>query len=229
MKDVRWLLESERETEWQFVLSAAGEPGHSGGWTAALLMFHVARWRERLGAGLTQLREGRTVEAPPQDVDAVNARELPQGRHLSLDETATRSDASVGQLIELWAALGDRPFQWYWARTTGEALIRISYFHPRNHLAEYLIERGDRVGGSEIYEESAAQLRRADAPGHTLGPALYNLACAWLAGSRSDEALKLLEEALPMRSDLPAAAAANPDLAPLKSDARFQALIDARR
>jgi len=103
--------------------------------------------------------------------------------------------------MDMWKAMGDRPFTWYVARRTGEALIRNSYAHLRNHLAEHFIERGDRASGYRIYEESAIELRKGEAPGHILGPALYNVACARAGQGRADEALRLLEEALPMLAD----------------------------
>ncbi len=227
MRDVRRLLDSERETERRFGVEAADEPNPIG-WSPALLMFHVSRWRERLRDGLTQVSQGLPVTAPPDDVDGVNDAELPQGAGASLEDAAARSDETVRQLIDLWAALGDRPFKWYWANTTGEALIRISYFHPRNHLAEHFVERGNRARGYRLYEESAAELRRAAAPPHTLGPALYNLACARVAEGRLEEALSLLGEALPMRADLRTAAAGEPDLASLKNEPRFRAMLKGR-
>src|SRR5436189_55507 len=104
-------------------------------------------------------------------------------------------------------------------------LIRNSYARPRNHLAEHFIERGDRASGYRIYEESAIELRKGEAPGHILGPALYNVACARAGQGRADEALRLLEEALPMRADIRGAAQEDPDLAPLKDDPRFQAIL----
>lgn len=159
MKDVPRLLESERETERRFVVEAATEPEDSTGWSAALLMFHVSRWRKRLRDALTQASQGLPVTPPLDDVDGVNAAELPRGAGVSLRDAGARSQGSAGQLIDLLTAIGDRPFKWYWANTTEEALIRTSYFHPRNHLAEHFVKRGDRAQGL-FYEESAAELRR---------------------------------------------------------------------
>jgi len=227
MKDVLHLLESERETERQFVAEATGEPDYPRGWPAALLMAHVASWREQLRGALIEASRREPVSAPPTEVDAFNAAELARSAGISLDTAASRADALLSDLIDLWATLGDRPFAWYVANTTGEALVRNSYFHPRNHLAEHYLERGDRSRGAEIYEETAGRLRRAEAPGHTLGPALYNLACARVAEGRVQEALDLLTDALPMRPDLASLAAKDPDLASLKSDPRFQAMINA--
>lgn len=162
---------------------------------------------------------------PPDAIDALNDRELAESALVSLDEAATRSEVVTRELIDLWRALGDRPFKWYIANTTGEALIRNSYSHPRNHIAEHFIERGDRPRGARLYEKTAAELRKAEAPGHTLGGALYNVARVRVAEGRHVEALALLEEAMPMRADLANLAAKDPDLAALRDDRRFQSLI----
>ncbi len=227
MKDVLHLLDSQREAERRFVAEAASEPAFPRGWTAGLLMAHVASWREQLRGALIEVSRGQPVSGPPANVDAFNAAELARDARISLGDAAARADALLGDLIDLWATLGDRPFSWYIARTTGEALVRNSYTHPRNHLAEHYLERGDRRRGPEIYEDTVGELRRADTPGHTLGQALYNLACGRVAQHRLDEALELLAEALQMRDDLRARAATDPDLARLKTHPRFQTLLNA--
>jgi hypothetical protein len=224
MKDVLHLLESQREAERRFVAEAASTPDFPRGWTSALLMAHIASWREKLRGALIEASRREPVSPPPIDVDAFNAAELALNARISLEEAATRADALLVDLIDLWASLGDRPFTWYIAKTTGEALVRNSYAHPRNHLAEHFIERGDRARGYQIYEESAIALRQADAPPTTLGTALYNLACARVGQRRQDEALDLLAEAFPMRADLRSNAVADPNLAPLKTHPRFQSL-----
>ena len=188
-------------------------------------MAHVASWREQLRRGLIEASRGSPVAAPPTDVDAFNAAELSRSAGVSLADAAGRADTLLADLIDLWATVGDRPFSWYIAKTTSEALVRNSYAHPRNHIAEHFIERGDRARGYQIYEESAMELRQAAAPPPTLGAALYNLACARVGQGQREEALRLLEEALPMRADIRVTAAADPDLAPLRSDPRFQRLL----
>lgn len=225
MKQVLHLLEAERETERQFVVEAVGESDFPAGWPAALLMAHIASWREQLRGNLIEASRGERLSAPPTDVDAFNAVELAMSAAVPLEEAATRADALLGDLIDLWATLGDRPFSWYIAKTTGEALVRNSYAHPRNHLAQHFIERGDRARGYRLYEVSATALRQAEAPPTTLGTALYNLACARVGQRQHDEALRLLEEALPMRADLRAGAAADLKLAPLRTNPRFERLF----
>jgi tetratricopeptide (TPR) repeat protein len=224
MENVRELLEAERETEREFVAGAATEAPHPTGWPAALLMFHLASWRERLGDALRQVSRGQTYAPPPDNIDEVNDRELAAGASTSLEDAANRSDTALAGLITVWDAMGDRPFEWYLARTTGEALVRNSYHHPRVHLAEHFIERGDPARGHRLFEESATELRKASAPAHTLGVAVYNLACARTAQGRHEEAMRLLEEAFEMRPDLTSVAAADPNLTALRDLPRVRTI-----
>jgi hypothetical protein len=158
------LLAAQRETERQFVAAAATEPDFPRGWPAALLMAHIASWRHRLRSSLIEASRGQPVSGPPAEIDAFNAAELAVNARVSLEEAAIRADTLLADLIDLWATLGDRPFSWFTAATTGEALVRNSYIHPRRHLAEHYLERGDQSRGAEIREETLAELHRVGAP-----------------------------------------------------------------
>jgi hypothetical protein len=162
--EVARLLDEERETERRFVAEAADESAYPVGWPPALLMAHIASWRERLRDSFIQASRGQPVSGPPANIDAFNAAELARNAGVPLAEAATRADARLVDLLDLWATLGDRPFSWFTAKTTGEALIRNSYIHPRRHLAEHYVERGDRSRGTELREETMAQLQRVGAP-----------------------------------------------------------------
>src|SRR5207249_4283854 len=115
--------------------------------------------REQLRERFVQLRDGGPTMPPPQDIDAFNAAKLAQDAGVPLADAARRSDQALLALIDMWKAMGDRPFTWYVARTPGEALIRNSYAHPRNHLAEHFIERGDRaaIGSTKSPRSSSAR------------------------------------------------------------------------
>jgi hypothetical protein len=104
-------------------------------------------------------------------------------------------------------------------------LIRNSYSHPRYHLAEHFAERGDNQKATELLEATLTGLRRADAPGHTIAAALYNLATMRVRAGRNDDAHALIEEAIPLRGDVREMAATDPELASLRKDDRFEALI----
>jgi hypothetical protein len=215
------LLEAERETERRFVTGAAND--EPKGWSAALVMFHVARWRGRLRTAMENDREGRAYTLPPADIDALNDAELPRGTNVSLQDAAAEADSELAGLIEL--SHPDRPFDWGPAKSTAVAVLRNSYLHPRNHIAAYLKENGDEDASNRLLDETADVLREAVAPPFILGPALYNQACVRARQGRVNEALDLLEQMAPMRPDILAGAAADPDLGSLRGEPRFRAMV----
>ena len=226
MRDVLPLLKEQQETERAFLAETAGKAGPPEGWPPAMMFFHLASWRERLWNALAGAREGRPVDAPMGNIDELNDREMEGAAGVSLEDAAARSDAALTSLIAMLETMGDVPFNWYTAESVAEAVVRNSYVHPRIHLADQYRREGDEARSQSLLEETAEKMRRADAPGHILGGALYNLAGVRATQDRLDEALSLLEEALPMRPDLRAAAADDPDLAPVRDSPRFRSLIE---
>jgi len=225
MADVRKALESQRELEKEFVAEALRSETQPKGWPAALLMFHLSMWRERLRNALTEFRHARPYAAPPENIDEINDAELASGIGTPLADAAARSDQLLTELIDLAGELGDRPFKWFTATSTTEALLRNSYAHPRLHIAAYLRENGLRDRATRVVEEAAAEMREISAPASAIGVALYNLACARALDDRADEALELLVEAFPLRPDLKAAAPRDPDLEALHDNPGFKALV----
>lgn len=224
MRDVLPLLRKQQDLEKAFVAEAAGKPEPSSGWTPTMTMFHIAQWRDRLWNGLTETAAERPVNAPPGDIDELNDAEMVGATGVSLVDAAARSEAALTSIIAMWETLGDRPFNWYISETTGEAILRNSYLHPRIHLADQFLQRGDAARSQRLTEETASELRAVEAPERVLGAALYNLAAVRATQLRSDEALDLLEESLAMREDLRTGAAANEDFASVRGEPRFRAL-----
>jgi len=69
MTDVRKALEAAREMEREFAAEAGRSETAPKGWPAALVLFHVSMWRERLRNALTDVREGRAYTPPPENQD----------------------------------------------------------------------------------------------------------------------------------------------------------------
>ena len=225
MTDVRKALEAQREMEREFVEKARKFETAPKGWPAALVMFHICMWRERMKNALTDVREGRVYTPGPENVDEANDAELAGGLGVALVDIAERSDILLASLIKLWEEVGERPFKWYSNNTTTQALLGNSYVHPRNHIVAYLTENGDLAGAYRLLEDAASDMREVAAPPTTLGVALYNFACACATQDRVDEALELLVEAFPMRPDLKEHALADPDLEALHDNPGFKALV----
>src|SRR2546421_12185242 len=71
--EITSLLEDEREAERRFVDEAAPEPDFPRGWSAALLMAHIASWRTRRRDSLIEASRGLPGSGPPTHIDAHNA------------------------------------------------------------------------------------------------------------------------------------------------------------
>lgn len=127
-------------------------------------MAHIASWRTRLRDSLIEASRGLPVSGPPADIDGANAVQLARDARISLEDAATEAETRLADLLDLWATIDDRPFSWFSAKTIGEALVRNSYIHPRRHLAEHYVERGDRAQGARLKSETLAELRRVSAP-----------------------------------------------------------------
>jgi len=222
---VRQALEAQRKVEQDYVEEARRSETAPKGWPAALNMFHIGMWRERMRKALTDLSEGRDVTPPPEDPNAINDEELAYGIGTPLADAAARSEHLLGEIMDLYDWLGDRPFQWYRNKTTTEAVLGNSFNHPRSHLYSYLRENGELERANQLFEEGVALLREVDAPPQQLGAALYNLASARVYSGRLDDALALLEEALPMRPDFKESAPKDSDLETLHEDERFKVLM----
>lgn len=224
MKDVLLLLQKQQDLEKAFATEAAAQAQPSSGWTPSMTMFHIANWRERLWNGLSEAAAERPVTAPPGNIDELNDAEMEGAAGASLADAATRADAAFTSIIAMWETMGDQQFSWFNAETVGEAILRNSYLHPRIHLADQFLERGEAGRSQRLTEETVSELRAVGAPARVLGAAIYNLAAVHARQLQSDEALDLLEESLAMREDLRAGAAEDKDFASVRGEPRFRAL-----
>lgn len=222
---IRKALEAERSAEQSFVEFARANEKAPQGWPAALLMFHVGMWRERFRNALTNISEGKDYERPPKDSDETNDAELPKGIGTPLADAASRADHLLGEIMDLYAKVGERPIEWNVSRTTTEAALRNSYTHARVHMQQYYSQNGHVERADRLAEDAVAEMREAGAPPIVLGTVLYNLACVRAQQSRKDEAIDLVREALPLRPDLRDQAPGDPDLGEVRGDPRFKELI----
>ena len=225
MSTVGEALERQRKLEQEFVAEAKRTERTPKGWPAALIMFHLGMWRERLRNALANFDEGREYVRPPENIDEFNEAELATGIGTPLGDAAARSDHLLGELIELYRKLGEQPFEWTTTKTTTEAVLRNSFMHPRIHFFNYYRENGLAPRGSELFADALSELRAVGAPAVILGAALCNLGAVRASEGKRDEAIDLLAEGFPMRPDIRAHAAEDDDLQSLRGDPRFEALI----
>jgi len=222
---IRHALESQRKAEQAFVERARVSETAPKGWPAALLMFHLGMWRERLRDALANISAGKEYQRLPQNIDEVNDAELPKGIGTPLADAASRADHLLGEIIDLYDRVGERPIEWNVARNTTEAVLRNSYTHPRLHMQEYYNENDLTELAVELCEGAVADMRETGAPNIVMGAVLYNLACMRAQQDRREEAIELLREALPLRTDIRTMAPDDPNLGDVREDPRFKELI----
>ena len=195
------------------------------GWPAALLLFHVGMWRERMRNVLASMSEGKDYERQPPNTDEFNDAELVRGIGTPLADAASRADHLTTELIDLYEKVGERPIEWGVSKNTTEAVLRNSYTHPRLHMYEYLVENDVTGAARQLFEDAVPDMRAAHAPPLVLGTVLYNLAIVRAQEGREDDAIDLLQEAIPMRPDIKNLAPDDKDLGELRADPRFQELV----
>lgn len=222
---MRTALEAQRKAERDFVGEARRSETAPKGWPAALTMFHLGMWRERMRDALTAVSEGRDYQRFPANVDEFNDRELAHGIGIPLIDAADRADHLMGELIEAYEKIGERPFEWSISKTTTEAVLRNSYTHPRRHMFDYYVENGMPDRGRALFTDAVTDMRTAGAPPLVMGTVIYNLACVRAQEGRSDDALELLREAITLRPGIKQDAPGDSDFGELRQDPRFQELV----
>ena len=138
------------------------------GWPAALVMFHIAMWRERLRDSFRASIEGVDYRLPgnPQEI---NDAELPNGIGTPLADAAARAEHLLSELIELYERMGDRKFNWLAQVSAAEAVLRNSYSHARRHMHDYFSENDELDKAHAIVEAGLRELRELEASDYVLG------------------------------------------------------------
>lgn len=133
------------------------------GWPAALVIFHVAMWRERLRDCLLTTSQGGTYQLTG-DRDEINDAELANGIGTPLGDAAARSGQLLSEIVGLLPKIGERPVNWFGERSATDAVLRNSYSHPRRHICDYMIENGDADGAHKLIDDGLQEMQALSAP-----------------------------------------------------------------
>jgi tetratricopeptide (TPR) repeat protein len=133
--------------------------------------------------------------------------EVPAGTFLFVRDPAVKRVATALEPDTAVLAVGGRP---------GEAFNPSSWEHAR--FAVELSERGDNDGAVRVMEQALAE--RPDHAGN-----LYNLACFESLAGRRDDALAHLRASIELDAQYREYARSDDDLAPLRDDPEFEALL----
>ena len=201
----------------------------AGAWRATDHLGHFTLWR-RLFLDHTRAALARSNPAtPPDDLDAVNDRQLAMDRRLPAGELVTRWRQQCKETLDFLHRCGgadlDHPPAWYAAATVGAALIRNSYTHPCGHLVDFYFERGQLETAAGLAEEMADVAHELSDLDFRFPAGTYAFrGFAYALRGRPDEAMGAFGQAVALRPALGPMLREEASLASLRGRPDFEAM-----
>jgi tetratricopeptide (TPR) repeat protein len=204
-------LNAERARERAFVEalpdSERSRIGTFERWSAKDLMAHITAWKRQAVLRLTG-DPSALPEQSNEDVESANTEfwrafsERPWEPILA-DADATHAGllAALQPLSDAELAAEDR-FPWQSGTPLWRHLAGTLLMHPFMHLAEHAIEMGQSEAAVAEVEAMLESLEPVSDLPSWVGVLRYNSACIFARAGRTDDAFRLLEQALRDRPDL---------------------------
>ncbi len=231
------LLQRAHEEVQTFVAGLSDEDRAAVGtlerWSAKDLVAHLAEWQARSTQSLAAARRG---EPPPpyyHDIDQANAEIFARyhGRPWAevLDVLA-RAQAEAVEHVQGMAEddlLNTTRFPWQQGRALWRLIVGNEYLHPLGHLTQWYVEHGRPEQAARLQETAAQSLAGlSDAPDWQ-GLIRYNLTCFYALSGQKEPAIATLTEALRLNPGLVGWSKQDPDLAAIREEPAYRALVDA--
>ena len=204
----------------QAKLVANGTPDY---WSAKDHVAHQTFWRQRLVLRLQALI-GNTPQPPSENFEQRNPILFEEQRYRSWSDILLESDLAYKELLTLTEQLTEEDlinfhrFDWtHDGEPLYTAFMGNCYEHTQQHLAQYLLDRGDLERAIDTYEVWARRVVEAEVPDLLKGEIFYNLACFYATHSRREQAWPLLQQAFRLYPETREFALTDPDLVDLRS------------
>lgn len=206
------------------------ERGEVADWSFKDQMMHLAHWLDRFNRALAS----KSPPAKYENLDKENAR-IWQLYHAKdwvwiktkLDQAYNDIHRQLRSLSEEDLVLEDYIMASH--RAPWIAILDSALSHPITHVSAIYVERGNNeksvVVMSAIYED----LMGIDPNPRWQGVVSYNLACLNALAGYQEQALSLLQNALPHYPDLAEWAREDPDMKPLQTHPQFKTLTEKAR
>jgi tetratricopeptide (TPR) repeat protein len=221
-------LEFAHEDELARVAESDTAPS-AGAWRAADYLAHFSLWRRLFLDHVRSALAGSNPPTPPEDLDAVNERQLALDRQSPAGELVMRWRRGYQEMLDFVQACGtdelDHAPEWYGAATVAAAVVRNSYTHPCGHLVDFHFERGRVESAAELAEEMADVVNELSDLDSRFPAGTYAFRGFALAlRARPDDAMDALKRAVALRPVLGPMLGEEAALASLRGRPDFEAM-----
>lgn len=204
--------------------------GSPDAWSAKDHIAHNTAWVNDATRLITAASQGETPEKSPSDVDynPLVFAEHQQQSWEDVQSDAASANAALVDAIEACseADLGESDrFPWREGNPLWMEAFISGFQHPGEHYAQFYIESGDRPRARAVREKHLSTARRVFGGSKMFSFMLYNTACFYVNNEQPDLAIGPLGEALAILPRLREWSKKDPDLAPLRDNPAFQALV----
>ncbi len=218
----RYLASMNDETR-----SAAGKVDD---WSPKDVMAHVAHWDSMMATDLAD-PENRAPAQDGADFNQTNAKIWEQYKESTWGEIEALVDRAHEEMVNDLRRLSEddlndpERFEWLNGRPIWRAVAFTNYYHALQHVALLYADQGDMAYANQIQEQAAEHQTRLSDSEEWRGTVLYNLGCHYAVTGQKDKALKNIDLGLRLYPVLNKWATDDPDLATLRDDPEFMAMI----
>ena len=205
------------------------EIGQADNWSPKDIMAHISVWNDRLAA---QLEAAALDETPHSygDIEHANLEIYEAYKDQSWEDLATYETQTFARLEAAISALPPDSlmdaarFDWTEGRPLFWRICFSPIYHGMAHIADLLIQRGDRAKAFEAHEWIAEKFGGLSDDDDWQGTTFYNLACIYALHEEHQRAIDLLKKALELNPGLLDWSKEDSDLDALRENPAFQSL-----
>lgn len=200
-------------------------PGSADHWAARDVLAHIGTGDREMAATITAIRKG---ENPPPGITNEECYLRYKDQPWSEIESLVRSAST--SLIEQVQALSEAELnaavESLNGRTMWRAIAGSSFMHKLIHLAQALIERGEREQAIQLNEQTIQLGMQVDDKPDWQGLFLYNTGCYLALMGEKQKALESLEKGMSLNPQLIEFSKQDSDLVSLHGDTDFLSLLE---
>ncbi|MEW5873420.1 MAG: tetratricopeptide repeat protein [Chloroflexota bacterium] len=226
------LLEQSRQEEQ--ILAGSLTPaerqarGELKNWAFKEIVAHVLVWMQRNGENLLLMKAGQ----PPTRYDnflELNDQNFDEFCQMTWEQVQAYSDQVRSAYLEAVQSLSEEQLtslELYEGQrgTLWNQIVGSCFTHAVMHYSDIYVKRGDIAQADQLQERAYQTLSGLDSGDVWQGTVRYNLACHYALTGRSEQAIDLIRQSLPLHPGLVDWSRQDTDLDSLRELPEFQAL-----